>query len=121
MAAARATASGIELDVWVSPRASRPGLGPLRGDRLRVAVSAPPVDGEANEAVRAVVAHELAVPRAQVAIARGASGRNKTLAISGDPAALLARAQALCGPAPAEEDGKVPPRTTNNQRKGSNR
>lgn len=139
MAAVRATASGIELDVWVSPRAARPGLGPLRGDRLRVAVSAPPVDGEANEAVRLLVADELAVPRAQVLIARGASGRNKTLAISGDPAALRARVQALCGHAPAggdeaaretrgggrraelgsaRGDEKVPPRA-NNQRKGS--
>jgi uncharacterized protein YggU (UPF0235/DUF167 family) len=111
--AVRATASGIEVDVWVTPRASQPGLGPLRGDRLRAAVSAPPVDGEANEAVRALVAKQLGVPRAQVALTRGASGRNKTLAITGDPVALLPRAQALCVSAPAGAD------STNNQRKGS--
>ncbi len=109
----RATASGIELDVWVTPRASQPGLGPLRGDRLRAAVSAPPVDGEANEAVRALVAQKLGVPRAQVAIARGATGRNKTLAITGDTAALLPLAQALCIPIPAGTE------SMNTQRKGS--
>lgn len=97
----RATATGIELDVWVAPRAAQPGLGPLRGDRLRAAVSAPPVDGAANEAVRALLAQELGVPRSQVAVLRGATGRNKTLTISGDPAALLPRAQSLCGEAAA--------------------
>ena len=95
----RATATGIELDVWVTPRAAQPGIGPLRGDRLRAAVSAPPVDGAANEAVRALLAQELGVARSQVAVLRGATGRNKTLAVTGDPAALLPRAQSLCGEA----------------------
>ena len=99
MPAVRATPTGIELDVWVTPRAAQPGLGPLREGRLRAAVSAPPVDGEANEAVRALVAKQLGVARGQVAVLRGATGRNKTLAVTGDPAALVSRAQALCTPA----------------------
>lgn len=104
----RVTATGIELDVWVTPRAAQPGLGPLRGDRLRAAVSAPPVDGAANEAVRALLAQELGVLRSQVAVLRGATGRNKTLAITGDPAALWPRAQSLCGAAAAASSA-VPP------------
>lgn len=125
MPAVRATPTGIELDVWVSPRASKPGLGPLRGDRLRAAVSAAPVDGEANEAVRELLARQLGVARGQVALLRGATGRNKTLLISGDAATLLLRAQALCGedaaaggPA-ADPDGGAA--ANNTKRKGSKR
>ena len=89
------TADGIELQVWVAPRCSREGLGPLHGDRLRAAVSAPPVDGEANEAVRALVARTLQVSRGQVQITRGATGRNKTVRISGEVEVLWQRAAAL--------------------------
>ena len=89
------TADGIELQVWVAPRCSREGLGPLHGDRLRAAVSAPPVDGEANEAVRALVARALQVSRGQVQITRGATGRNKTVRISGEAEVLWQRAAAL--------------------------
>ncbi len=89
------TADGIELQVWVAPRCSREGLGPLHGDRLRAAVSAPPVDGEANEAVRALVARTLQVSRGQVQITRGATGRNKTVRISGEAEVLWQRAAAL--------------------------
>ena len=133
MPAVRATPTGIELDVWVSPRASKPGLGPLRGERLRAAVSAPPVDGEANEAVRALLAAELGVARGQVALVRGATGRNKTFVVSGDAPTLLGRAQALCGDAAAdgtsagtgtgtgERDGAAAANNIKIKRKGSKR
>jgi uncharacterized protein YggU (UPF0235/DUF167 family) len=124
MPAVRATPTGIELDVWVSPRASKPGLGPLRGERLRAAVSAAPVDGEANEAVRELLARQLGVARGQVALLRGATGRNKTLGVSGDAATLLLRAQALCGEAAVDgasggADGAAA--ANNTKRKGSKR
>lgn len=133
MPAVRATPTGIELDVWVSPRASKPGLGPLRGERLRAAVSAPPVDGEANEAVRTLLAAELGVARGQVALVRGATGRNKTFVVSGDAPTLLGRAQALCGDAAAdgtsavtgagtdERDGAAAANNIKIKRKGSKR
>ncbi len=106
MSFVRSIATGIELQVWVVPRASRPGLGPLRGERLRVAVSAPPVDDAANEAVRALIAEAVGVARGEVAIVHGATGRNKTLRVTGDPAVLLLRAQSL---APAAKDARVSP------------
>lgn len=92
-----AAGGGIELDIWVVPRASRPGLGPVEAgrDRLRAAVSAPPVDGAANEAVRELVAEALHVPRGQVSIVRGATGRQKTLRVVGDSRLLLERVEAL--------------------------
>jgi uncharacterized protein (TIGR00251 family) len=84
----------LTIDVLVQPRAARPGVGPVVGDRLRVAVSAPPVDGQANQAVVAVLAEALGVPRGAVEIVRGESGRRKTVRIRGATLAALAR---VCG------------------------
>lgn len=115
------TADGIELQVWVAPRCSREGLGPLHGDRLRAAVSAPPVDGEANEAVRALVARTLQVSRGQVQITRGATGRNKTVRISGEVEVLWQRAAALLdssAAATAETESKSAPQSEASQAVG---
>jgi uncharacterized protein (TIGR00251 family) len=77
----------------VQPRASRAVVGPVVGDRLRVAVVAPPVDGKANEAVVRALAEALGVPRGAVEIVRGETGRRKTVRVRGVTlAALLAAA-----------------------------
>jgi uncharacterized protein (TIGR00251 family) len=79
----------IVFDVQVVPRASRERLGPVVGDRLKVQLTAPPVDGAANEALRALLARALGVPRARVEILRGETGRKKTVRVRGaDPARL---------------------------------
>lgn len=46
----------VTFVVLVQPRASREKLGPVHDGRLKVAVTAPPVDGEANAAVIEVLA-----------------------------------------------------------------
>jgi uncharacterized protein (TIGR00251 family) len=74
---------GIVFDVLVQPRSSRPRLGPVHGDRLKVAVTAPPVDGEANAAVIELVARALGVGRGDVEVVAGASSRRKTLRVRG--------------------------------------
>ena len=84
-------AGGLRIDILVVPRSSRTSVGPMIGDRLRVAVTAPPVDGEANAAVIDAVAKAFGVRRAAVAIAHGERGRRKTLIVDGgDPAVLEA-------------------------------
>ena len=81
----------LHVDILVVPRASRTAVGPMVGDRLRVAVTAPPVEGEANAAVIDAVAKAFGVRRAAVTIVRGERGRRKTLAIEGaSPDALAA-------------------------------
>lgn len=92
---ARPVQGGIELDLQVVPRAAKEGLGPPHGDRLKARVSAPPVDGAANEALRALLSDLLGVPRAQVRITRGQTGRKKTVCVSGDPERLLEKVSAL--------------------------
>ncbi|MBK9033789.1 MAG: DUF167 domain-containing protein [Myxococcales bacterium] len=88
----RATADGVTLDVLVQPRASRARLGPIHGDRVKLAVTAPPVDGEANAAVIELVAKALGVARGAVAVTAGHSSRRKTVAIRGVDAARVAAA-----------------------------
>jgi uncharacterized protein (TIGR00251 family) len=82
-------AAGITFDVLVAPRSSRERLGPVVGDRVKVAVTAPPVDGEANAAVVAVVAKALGVPRARVRIVQGERSRRKTVRVDGVGRAAL--------------------------------
>ncbi len=79
----RADGSGVLLEILVQPRASRERLGPVHQDRLKLAVHAPPVDGEANAAVIAFLAKALGVPKSAVHIERGESSRRKTIRIDG--------------------------------------
>jgi uncharacterized protein (TIGR00251 family) len=73
----------VTFEVLVTPRASRERVGPVVDGRLKVAVSAPPVEGEANAAVCALLARALGVARGRVSVARGATGRRKTVRVEG--------------------------------------
>jgi hypothetical protein len=78
------------LDIVVHPRCAREGVGPAVGDRLKVSVNAPPVDGKANQAVQRVLAEVFGVPRSAVTILRGETGKRKTVRIAGVTAAAAA-------------------------------
>jgi uncharacterized protein (TIGR00251 family) len=87
---------GVIFDVQVVPRASRERIGPVVGDRLKVQLTAPPVDGAANDALRAALARALGVARGTVRILRGETGRKKTVRIDGvGRAAVLALAEGI--------------------------
>jgi len=75
------------LDIVVQPRCPREGVGPVVGDRLKVSVNAPPVEGKANEAVQRVLAEAFGVSRSAVTILRGEAGKRKTVRITGVTAA----------------------------------
>lgn len=72
----------LSFDILVVPRSSREAVGPAVGDRLRVAVRAPPVDGAANAAVIEALAAAFGVKRAAVTIVAGQSGRRKRIGIT---------------------------------------
>lgn len=74
---------GVTFDVLVQPRASREKVGPLHDGRLKIAVTAPPVDGDANAAVIELLAKTLGVTRGAVAVIAGATSRRKTVRIFG--------------------------------------
>jgi uncharacterized protein (TIGR00251 family) len=53
------------------------------GDRIRVRLTAPPVEGAANEALVRLLASRLQVPRSSVELVSGHSARNKTVVVAG--------------------------------------
>jgi uncharacterized protein (TIGR00251 family) len=89
---ARRTAAGWTLAVHVQPGARRSEVVGLHGERLKVRIAAPALEGRANEALVAFIAGRLGIARSRVAVAKGAGARDKVLAIAGDcdAAALLA-------------------------------
>ena len=95
----KAGPGGVAVRVRVQPRARRPGLGSVMpaadGPRLRLAVTEPPEDGRANAAACAALARALGVPASAVSVAQGASAREKTLTVAGDPVALAARLESF--------------------------
>ena len=83
------SADAATLRVRVQPRASREAIVGWREDTLRLAVTAAPVDGEANEAVRRLLARALGVVPSSVSLVRGGHGRDKVLRIEGLTASEL--------------------------------
>ncbi len=85
------------LELLVQPRASRTRAVGEHDGRLKVQLAAPPVDGEANEALVRFLARALGVRGAEVTILRGETGRRKAVRVAGVTAAA-ARAALLPDP-----------------------
>ena len=84
--------SSVSFSVRVHPRAKKNAITGEVGDALKVALTAPPVEGAANEAIARVLADALGVPARAVTVARGSSGRNKLVDVAGiDAASAIAR------------------------------
>ena len=78
-----AVPGGVRIQLHVQPGASSSGVAGLHGDRIRLRIQSPPVDGRANEAVLEWIAAQLAVPRRAVTLVRGEKSREKTVEIAG--------------------------------------
>ena len=74
---------GVSFAIRVQPRARRNAIVGELGDALKIALTAPPVDGRANEACIEFFADLLDVPRASVTISSGQSSRNKIVRVIG--------------------------------------
>jgi uncharacterized protein (TIGR00251 family) len=87
-----AAAGGTLLEVRVIPRAPRSAVAGIRDGALLVRLAAPPVDGEANDALVTLLAGVLDVPRRDLTIVAGERARRKRLRVTGlTPDAVLAR------------------------------
>jgi hypothetical protein len=74
---------GVRVGVRVQPRASREALLGVHDGALKIALTAPPVDGEANAALVAFLASSLGVAKRQVRIVRGETSKTKLVEIEG--------------------------------------
>jgi len=72
----------VRFDVRVQPRASRSEIVGEYDGAIKVRLSAPPVDGAANDALVDLLARELSVARRSITIVSGASSRNKTVVVA---------------------------------------
>lgn len=79
--ALEAREGGVLLRVKVQPKASRNAVLGEQGGRVRIALTAPPVEGAANEALVKFLASLLDVRRQQIVIKSGEHGRDKCLLI----------------------------------------
>jgi uncharacterized protein (TIGR00251 family) len=75
--------AGLLLALYVQPGARRDGIVGLHGDRLKVAIAAPPVDGRANDALLAFLADRLGVRKSAVMLVGGETSRPKRIRITG--------------------------------------
>ncbi len=84
--------AGAVIRVRVQPRASRDEIVGWQADTLRLRVSAPPLEGRANDAVVQLIARGAGVARGAVSVVAGARGRDKLVRVAGvTPNALRAR------------------------------
>ena len=94
-AAWRVTADGLSVTVRVTPRSGRDaieGIETAAGGRrvLKVRVGAVPADGQANDALRALLAGALRVPSSRVKVVAGSRSRIKVVAVEGNGTELAA-------------------------------
>ena len=89
MISIREDKSGATFSVRVHPRARKNAITGTLGDALKIALTAPPVEGRANHAVIDYLAKVLRLPRSSVTIAAGHRSRNKVVRVSGITADAL--------------------------------
>jgi uncharacterized protein (TIGR00251 family) len=91
MISIRDTPGGAVLAIKLHPRAKQNAITGVVGGALKLAVTAPPVDGRANEACIEFLASLFAVPRSSITIASGETSRRKAVRIAGMSADELRR------------------------------
>ena len=87
---AKDIADGCILAVRLQPAARKNAVTGVHADAVKIALTAPPVDGKANEALIAFLAEALHLPRARIAIVSGLTSRAKQLRITGRNGAEVA-------------------------------
>jgi uncharacterized protein len=77
----REDGDALVLALHVQPGAKRTQLAGRHGDALKLRLAAPPVEGRANDALRAFLADAFGVPQRKVTIVRGEASRDKIVRI----------------------------------------
>ena len=77
----RETKNGIAFDIHVNPHASRAEIAGIAEGMLKVKVTAPPVEGAANDACLLLLSKKLGLKKSQMDITAGTKGRKKTIQV----------------------------------------
>ncbi|XPE62905.1 DUF167 family protein YggU [Shigella flexneri] len=81
MSAVAVNDDGLVLRLYIQPKASRDFIVGLHGDEVKVAITAPPVDGQANSHLVKFLGKQFWVAKSQVVIERANLGRHKQIKI----------------------------------------
>lgn len=71
----------VILDVHIQPRASKDEIVGFHGDRLKIRITAPPLDGKANQHLIGFLAGAFKVPKRNILLLAGETGREKRIKI----------------------------------------
>lgn len=77
----RASGEGVLLTLHIQPGAKKTEVVGQHGDALKLRLAAPPVDGKANDALIAVLAEQLGIPKARLTLVSGQTSRRKCVAV----------------------------------------
>ena len=83
----RDIAGGCEAELLIQPRASKTGIAGEHDGRLKIRLAAPPVDGAANEELIRWLSDVLGIPKRNIALVSGETGRRKRVQLMGITAA----------------------------------
>ncbi|WNM58441.1 DUF167 domain-containing protein [Candidatus Nitrospira allomarina] len=90
---------GMEIRIYIQPRASKAEIVGLHGEALKIRIASPPVDGQANAELCRFLARLFGIPRQYVQLKSGFSSRQKRIFIEGktlsDVAAVLTESLSL--------------------------
>ncbi|HKP53609.1 MAG TPA: DUF167 domain-containing protein [Chloroflexia bacterium] len=79
--------AGVTIKVYVAPRSSTNSVTGVHEGEIKVALTAPPVDGAANKALLEFMAKMLSVPKSAVSLISGETSRHKLVRVMGVSAA----------------------------------
>lgn len=77
------TPKGVRIDIRVAPRSRRDAVLGEHAGALKIALTAPPVDGEANDALVAFLAKRLGVAARQIRLVLGGRSKTKVIEVEG--------------------------------------
>lgn len=77
------TKGGVRLHLFIQPKSSKNEVVGSHNGLLKIKITAPPVDGKANECLIEFLSDVFDIPKRDITIIRGETGRNKTVELSG--------------------------------------
>lgn len=77
------TKGGVRLHLFIQPKSSKNEIVGVHNGLLKIKITAPPVDGKANEGVIAFLSDYFDLPKRDITIIRGETGRQKTVELLG--------------------------------------
>jgi len=87
---------GVRLKLLIQPRSSKNDIVGIHQGRVKVKLTAPPVEGEANETLVAFISKLLNLPKREITLTKGEASRRKSVEIMGVSKEEVETALNLC-------------------------